>query len=159
VLFGSRAIDTYKEASDVDIAIKGKKADWSLAMTIKDHLEEETYLPFFFDVVAYGSVESEELKEHIDGKGKVLFERGMSKWREVRLSKHIDLISGFAFKSKDFLDHQEQETYLIYTLKQPQQLEFELGGGFLSLLLIHHLLITNTLKMSHHIYGKQPFLS
>jgi predicted nucleotidyltransferase len=30
VLFGSRAIDTYKEASDVDIAIKGKKADWSL---------------------------------------------------------------------------------------------------------------------------------
>jgi predicted nucleotidyltransferase len=33
VLFGSRAIDTYKEASDVDIAIKGKKADWSLAMT------------------------------------------------------------------------------------------------------------------------------
>jgi predicted nucleotidyltransferase len=61
VLFGSRAIDTYKEASDVDIAIKGEKADWSLAITIKEHLEEETYLPFFFDVVAYGSVESEEL--------------------------------------------------------------------------------------------------
>jgi type I restriction enzyme S subunit len=117
VLFGSRAIDTYKEASDVDIAIKGKKADWSLAMTIKDHLEEETYLPFFFDVVAYGSVESEELKEHIDGKGKVLFERGMSKWREVRLSKHIDLINGFAFKSKDFLDHQEQETLPVIKIK------------------------------------------
>jgi len=55
ILFGSRAIDTYKEASDVDIAIKGENADWSLAMTIKDHLEEETYLPFFFDVVAYES--------------------------------------------------------------------------------------------------------
>jgi predicted nucleotidyltransferase len=27
VLFGSRAIDTYKEASDVDIAIKGEQAD------------------------------------------------------------------------------------------------------------------------------------
>ncbi|VVM20919.1 hypothetical protein BSPWISOXPB_4510 [uncultured Gammaproteobacteria bacterium] len=65
VLFGSRAIDTYKEASDVDIAIKGEKADWSLAITIKEHLEEETYLPFFFDVVAYGSVESEELKQHM----------------------------------------------------------------------------------------------
>ena len=117
VLFGSRAIDTYKEASDVDIAIKGEQADWSLAITIKEHLEEETYLPFFFDVVAYGSVESEELKEHIDGKGKVLFERGMSKWREVRLSKHIDLISGFAFKSKDFLDHQEQETLPVIKIK------------------------------------------
>jgi predicted nucleotidyltransferase len=64
ILFGSRAIDTYKEASDVDIAIKGQNADWSLAMTIQDHLEEETYLPFFFDVVAYGSVESEELRRH-----------------------------------------------------------------------------------------------
>ena len=117
VLFGSRAIDTYKEASDVDIAIKGEQADWSLAITIKEHLEEETYLPFFFDVVAYGSVESEELKEHIDGKGKVLFERGMSKWREVRLSKHIDLINGFAFKSKDFLDHQEQETLPVIKIK------------------------------------------
>jgi len=73
ILFGSRAIDTYKEASDVDIAIKGENADWSLALTIKDHLEEETYLPFFFDVVAYGSIESEALKRHIDGKGKVLF--------------------------------------------------------------------------------------
>jgi predicted nucleotidyltransferase len=78
ILFGSRAIDTYKEASDVDIAIKGENADWSLAMTIQDHLEEETYLPFFFDVVAYGSVESEELRRHIDGKGRVLFCRGMS---------------------------------------------------------------------------------
>lgn len=78
ILFGSRAIDTYKEASDVDIAIKGQNADWSLAMTIQDHLEEETYLPFFFDVVAYGSVESEELRRHIDGKGKVLFCRGVS---------------------------------------------------------------------------------
>ncbi|VVH57826.1 Type I restriction-modification system, specificity subunit S (EC, partial [uncultured Gammaproteobacteria bacterium] len=101
ILFGSRAIDTYKEASDVDIAIKGENADWSLAMTIQDHLEEETYLPFFFDVVAYGSVESEELRRHIDGKGRVLFCRGMSEglmengelrvengggaWREVRL--------------------------------------------------------------------------
>jgi hypothetical protein len=45
--------------------IKGEQADWSLAITIKEHLEEETYLPFFFDVVAYGSVESEELKQHI----------------------------------------------------------------------------------------------
>jgi hypothetical protein len=44
------------------------KADWSLAMTIKDHLEEETYLPFFFDVVVYDGVESEELKRHIDTK-------------------------------------------------------------------------------------------
>ena len=76
ILFGSRAIDTYKEASDVDIAIKGEKADWSLAMTIKDHLEEETWLPFFFDVVAYSAIDNKALKKHIDCKGKVLYLRG-----------------------------------------------------------------------------------
>ncbi len=116
ILFGSRAIDTYKEASDVDIAIKGQNADWSLAMTIQDHLEEETYLPFFFDVVAYGSVESEELRRHIDGKGKVLFCRGVSEglmengelsvenggsaWQEAVLSEIIDLIGGGTPKTK-----------------------------------------------------------
>jgi predicted nucleotidyltransferase len=53
ILFGSRAIDTYKEASDVDIAIKGKKVTASLAAKLKYRFEEDTYLPFFFDFVAY----------------------------------------------------------------------------------------------------------
>jgi type I restriction enzyme S subunit len=100
ILFGSRAIDTYKEASDVDIAIKGEKADWSLAMTVKDHLEEETYLPFFFDVVAYGSVESEALKRHIDTEGKVLVDRGGSEWRETNVSEIIELVGGGTPKTK-----------------------------------------------------------
>ena len=50
VLFGSRAIDTFKEASDIDIAIKGKKASYDLALKVKDYLEEETSLPFFFSI-------------------------------------------------------------------------------------------------------------
>ncbi|KAF3983448.1 MAG: restriction endonuclease subunit S [Methylococcales symbiont of Hymedesmia sp. n. MRB-2018] len=94
ILFGSRAIDTYKEASDVDIAIKGEKADWSLAMTLKDHFEEETYLPFFFDVVAYSSIKSDELREHIDRKGKVLCWVGRSEWREVKISGIAEIIGG-----------------------------------------------------------------
>jgi predicted nucleotidyltransferase len=48
VLFGSRAIDTYKEASDVDIAIKGEQADWSLAITIKEHLV--AIFPYYFHI-------------------------------------------------------------------------------------------------------------
>ena len=52
VLFGSRAIDTYKEASDVDIALKGENVTASLAAKLKFDLEEDTYLPFFFDFVA-----------------------------------------------------------------------------------------------------------
>jgi type I restriction enzyme S subunit len=41
----------------------------------------------------------------------------MSEWKEVKLSNHIDLISGYAFKSKDFLDHQEQGTLPVIKIK------------------------------------------
>ncbi len=76
ILFGSRAMETHKEASDVDISITGRQADFSLAASLKDHFEEETYLPFFFDVVVYENIQSEDLKQHIQDKGVVLYRRG-----------------------------------------------------------------------------------
>ena len=91
ILFGSRAIDTFKEASDVDIAIKGKKATYDLALSVKDHLEEETNLPFFFDIISYQTISSEELKRHIRNKGKLIYRRG---WREVKLGDIISLQGG-----------------------------------------------------------------
>ena len=83
VLFGSRAIDTYKEASDVDIALKGKKVTLSLAAKLKFDIEEGTYLPFFFDFVAYPTITNEALKEHIDKKGVTIYRAG---WKECTLA-------------------------------------------------------------------------
>ena len=100
ILFGSRAIDTYKAASDVDIAIMGEECDLLLAAKIKDHLEEETYLPFFFDIIAYNSIKSPELKEHIQTKGKTLFKRNCE-WREVKLGEVTVLNYGKALKAQD----------------------------------------------------------
>ena len=101
VLFGSRAIDTFKEASDIDMAIKGKKADYSLALKLKDHFEDETDLPFFFDVISYSTIKSEDLKKHIHSKGKVIYRKG---WREVKLGDIIDVKHGYAFKGKHITD-------------------------------------------------------
>ena len=84
ILFGSRAIDTYKEASDIDIAIKGEKADFMLAAKIKGYFEDETYLPFFFDIISYNSIDNDELKKHIKTKGKFLYRKG---WRTCRLGE------------------------------------------------------------------------
>lgn len=75
VLFGSRALGTFKEASDVDIALKGERVNAALAATLKDHLEEETYLPFFFDFIAYPTITNAALKEHIDRKGVSIFQK------------------------------------------------------------------------------------
>jgi len=82
VLFGSRAIGTYKEASDVDIALKGEQVTAALAAKLKYHLEEETYLPFFFDFIAYPTITNDALEEHISRKGLSVYRRG---WRECKL--------------------------------------------------------------------------
>ncbi len=78
ILFGSRAIDTFKEASDVDIALKGAKVNAGLAAKLKFVFEEDTYLPFFFDFVAYPIITNEKLKEHINKKGIVIYRKKMS---------------------------------------------------------------------------------
>lgn len=73
ILFGSRAMGNYKKGSDVDIVITGKNADYSLAAKIKSHLEEDTYLPYFFDIISYNTIQSKELKQHIKSCGKTIF--------------------------------------------------------------------------------------
>jgi predicted nucleotidyltransferase len=71
LVFGSRAMGNYKNGSDVDIALKGDVCA-SDAASVKHELEEETYLPFFFDVVAYNTISNQKLKEHIDIYGQKL---------------------------------------------------------------------------------------
>lgn len=72
VLFGSRALGTYKPGSDVDIALKGNKVDSFLAAHLKSEIEEETTLPYFFDFVAYSKLRHKDLIRHIDEYGVVL---------------------------------------------------------------------------------------
>ncbi len=91
ILFGSRAIDTYKEASDVDIAVKGKKVTASLASKLKYRFEEDTYLPFFFDFIAYSTITNESLKKHIDSKGVSIYRAG---WKECKLGETGKVITG-----------------------------------------------------------------
>lgn len=72
VLFGSRALNTHKNASDVDLALIGD-IDIQILSKLKYILEEDTILPYFFDVVIYNNLENQELKEHIDSFGKTIY--------------------------------------------------------------------------------------
>ena len=106
VVFGSRAMGNYKEASDVDIALKGDLSS-SVAADVKYELEEETYLPFFFDVVAYSMLDNAKLKEHIDKYGVSLYRGG---WKECKLGDLITLEYGKSLK-----DNQEScRNYPVY---------------------------------------------
>ena len=88
VLFGSRAIGTFKEASDVDIALKGKKAGHKLTVDLKCYFEEKTNLPYFFDFISYPYINNKNLKEHIDKHGIVIYRKG---WRKVKLGDVITM--------------------------------------------------------------------
>jgi uncharacterized protein len=72
-IFGSRAVGSFKNSSDVDIAIKGEKIDFKTVAHLKWQLEEETYLPFFFDVVAYTTIDNSALKHEIDKNGQRIY--------------------------------------------------------------------------------------
>ena len=82
VLYGSRAINTFKEASDVDIALKGEKVNKDLAINLKIYFEEETDLPYFFDCLSYHDLDNKKLKEQIDKYGVVIYRKA---WKKVKL--------------------------------------------------------------------------
>lgn len=73
VLFGSRARGTHKKASDVDLAIKGKNIDLDTLAKLTYTLEEETTLPYFFDVVIYNKIKDDALKRAIDEVGERIY--------------------------------------------------------------------------------------
>jgi len=104
VLFGSRALGTFREASDVDIALQGEGVSFALAAKMKFNIEEDSYLPFMFDFVAYPTITNEALRKHIDTKGVVIFRRGGRDWRETTLADMADIVPGFAFKGEHFGD-------------------------------------------------------
>ena len=68
ILFGSRAMGNFKKGSDVDIAVIGDDRKLSYC------LNEQSNLPYFFDVVNLEKINNQNLVEHIQRVGKRLDE-------------------------------------------------------------------------------------
>jgi predicted nucleotidyltransferase len=74
-LFGSRARGDYKRGSDVDIALEGKDLTPSAVAHIHNVLEDESPMPYLFDVVDASHLNSEELRRSIAAHKILLYER------------------------------------------------------------------------------------
>jgi len=74
-LYGSRAMGTFRKGSDIDIALKGEHLSADTCSRIHFELEEETLLPYFFDITHYASLENQNLKDHIDRVGVVFYQK------------------------------------------------------------------------------------
>ena len=74
LIFGSRAKGNFKNGSDIDIALKG-----SLTFEMVAHLgfllNEETNMPYRFDVLNYQTIHNPELLNHINRVGIIIYKR------------------------------------------------------------------------------------
>ena len=73
VIFGSRAKGNYKQGSDVDIALFTPNKN--VALHIAFLLNEETLMPYHFDVLDYYTIINQKLKDHIDRVGIVFYKK------------------------------------------------------------------------------------
>lgn len=74
-IFGSRAKCNFKNGSDVDIALKGTDLDFDTISQVSYWLNEETNMPYRFDVLNYKSINEPKLQEHIDRVGIEIYSR------------------------------------------------------------------------------------
>jgi len=73
VIFGSRAKGNYQAGSDADIAI------WTIndgiVWQLSGILNDETLLPYKFDILNYDKIENPELKEQINQTGLEIYQK------------------------------------------------------------------------------------
>lgn len=74
IIFGSRAMGSCREGSDIDLAMKGK--DLNVADLVKIGAElEELNLPYRFDLLVFDKIENGDVIAHIDRVGETIYER------------------------------------------------------------------------------------
>jgi predicted nucleotidyltransferase len=77
ILYGSRAIGTYKPGSDIDLSLVGKDLSQDVMWKICEALDD-LLLPYLFDLSLYETLDKLELKEHISNVGVVFYQRELN---------------------------------------------------------------------------------
>src|ERR1043166_6391180 len=90
LIFGSRSKGNFKPGSDVDIALKGRQLDFKIVSCISFLLNEETSMPYKFDVLNYHDIKNKDLVEHIDRVGTRFYKR----WKEYKLEEIAKVQTG-----------------------------------------------------------------
>lgn len=73
LIFGSRALGNHKNGSDVDIALKGQKINYNTTISVSSILNEETLMPYRFDILNYNDIQNPDLRSQVDGMGKLIY--------------------------------------------------------------------------------------
>ena len=77
ILYGSRVKETYKPFSDIDITLVGENITHRDLLQIMNDIDD-LLLPYMFDISIFHTLRNEELIEHINRRGAVIYEAGES---------------------------------------------------------------------------------
>ena len=73
-IYGSRAMDTYKPASDIDLTLIGSGIDLHIQQQIEFDLDD-LLLPYKFDISNYDKITNPDFLDHIQRVGKKFYEK------------------------------------------------------------------------------------
>lgn len=73
LIFGSRAKGNYRKGSDVDMALFGQNVVLDTAQKVAYQLNEETTMPYRFDVLSFADISNPDLRDHIRRVGVVMY--------------------------------------------------------------------------------------
>jgi type I restriction enzyme S subunit len=102
ILYGSRAMGTYRTGSDIDITLFGKNLSNQTIFSIQDEIEE-LYLPYSFDISIFDRIDNEDLIDHIGRVGKVFYARKKELpegWEWKRVGDICTVIAGQSPESR-----------------------------------------------------------
>ena len=74
-LYGSRAKGTNRPGSDIDLALVGPAITQKMKGYFHDILDEESPIPYFFDLVHWNTISNEKFKAEIQRTAQLLYQR------------------------------------------------------------------------------------
>ncbi len=73
-LYGSRALGTYKDGSDIDITIMNNNFSYNELLTLTNKIDD-LLIPYKVDISIFNTLDNQELIEHINKHGVTFFKK------------------------------------------------------------------------------------
>lgn len=72
IIYGSRAMGNYREASDIDLTLLGENLNLPILNQLSSALDD-LLLPYLFDISIYQQIENQDLLAHIKRIGQTFY--------------------------------------------------------------------------------------
>ncbi len=120
LLYGSRAMGTYKDGSDIDLTLKGANLDLNILKRVTNALDD-LLLPYHFDLSIYAKLQNQDIIDHINRVGVPFYQKEKpvkSKATQSELELENNLIAQLQTLGYEKVPIEDEDALLINLKKQ-----------------------------------------